>query len=49
MKSFSNFCTEAYDAAFMSGAQVIRTGEGGRIARARKKTPAELKRTRLGP
>jgi len=49
MKSFSNFCTEAYDAAFMSGAQVIRTGEGGRIGAERRKTAPERKRTKRGP
>lgn len=49
MKSFSNFCTEAYDAAFMSGAQVIRTGEGGRIGAERRKTAPERTRTKRGP
>jgi len=48
MKSFSNFCTEAYDAAFMSGAQVIRTGEGGRIGAERRKTAPERTRTKRG-
>jgi len=53
MKSFSNFCAEAYaceeneyDAEFRSGAQIVRTGEGGRIGRERKKTAPE--RTRRG-
>ena len=46
MKSFSNFCTEAYDAAFMSGAQIVSPGEGGRIGRKRTKTNPE--RTRRG-
>ena len=49
MKSFSNFCTEAYDAAFMSGAQVIRTGAGGRIGAERRKTAPERTRTKRGP
>jgi hypothetical protein len=49
MKSFSQFCLEAYDASFMSGAQIIRTGEGGRIAPERRKTDSERKRTRRGP
>jgi hypothetical protein len=49
MKSFSNFCTEAYDAAFMSGAQVIRTGEGGRIGAERRKTAPERTKTKRGP
>ncbi len=48
MKSFSNFCTEAYDAAFMSGAQVIRTGAGGRIGAERRKTAPERTRTKRG-
>jgi hypothetical protein len=49
MKSFSQFCLEAYDASFMSGAQIIRTGEGGRIGRKRRKTDPERTRTRRGP
>jgi hypothetical protein len=48
MKSFSNFCTEAYDAAFMSGAQTVRTGEGGRIGAERRKTAPERTRTKRG-
>ncbi len=51
MKTFSNFCTEAYsceayDAPFMSGAQIVSPGEGGRIGRKRTKTNPE--RTRRG-
>ena len=46
MKSFPEFCKEAYDAEFRSGAQIVRTGEGGRIGRERKKTKPE--RTRRG-
>ena len=56
MKTFSNFCAEAYsceakayDAAFMSGAQVIRTGEGGRIGAERTKTAPERTKTKIGP
>ena len=51
MKTFSKFCAEAYDDAFMSGAQVIRTGEGGRIDRKRTLTPAEKRRKseKIGP
>ena len=56
MKTFSNFCAEAYsceakayDAAFMSGAQVIRTGEGGRIGAERRKTAPERTKTKIGP
>lgn len=41
MKSFPEFCKEAYDAAFMSGAQIISPGEGGRIGRKRTKTKPE--------
>ena len=44
MKSFPEFCKEAYDAEFRSGAQIVRTGEGGRVGRERKKTPAEIRR-----
>jgi hypothetical protein len=45
MKTFTQFCTEAYDASFMSGAQVRKTGEGGRIGSERKKTKPEIRRT----
>jgi hypothetical protein len=41
MKTFSNFCAEAYDAPFMSGAQIVSPGEGGRIGRKRTKTDPE--------
>jgi len=44
MKTFPEFCKEAYDASFMSGAQVRQSGEGGRVGRERKKTPAEIRR-----
>jgi hypothetical protein len=46
MKSFPEFCKEAYDASFMSGAQIVRTGEGGRTGRIRRKTKPE--RTKRG-
>jgi len=49
MKTFSNFCAEAYsceeneyDAEFRSGAQIISPGEGGRIGRKRTKTDPEV-------
>jgi hypothetical protein len=47
MKTFSNFCAEAYsceayDAPFMSGAQIVSPGEGGRIGRKRTKTDPEV-------
>ena len=48
MKTFAKFIEEAYDAAFMSGAQVIRTGEGGRIGAERRKTAPERTRTKRG-
>jgi hypothetical protein len=46
MKTFQEFVSicEAYDAAFMSGAQVRKTGEGGRIGANRKKTAPEMRR-----
>jgi len=47
MKTFSNFCAEAYDAPFMSGAQIVSPGEGGRIGRKRTKTNPERRRTRV--
>jgi hypothetical protein len=44
MKTFTQFCTEAYDAAFMSGAQIRSAGEGGRVGILRKKTKPERRR-----
>ena len=44
MKTFTQFCTEAYDAAFMSGAQIIKTGGGEKIGYERKKTKPEIRR-----
>jgi hypothetical protein len=44
MKTFAQFCTEAYDADFMSGAQIRKTGEGGRIGADRRLTDAERRR-----
>ena len=44
MKTFTQFCTEAYDAAFMSGAQVRKTGPDGRIGSERKKSEPERRR-----
>jgi len=37
---------EAYDASFMSGAQIIKTGEGGRIGQDRRKTAPEKTRVK---
>ena len=45
MKTFTQFCTEAYDAAFMSGAQIRSAGEGGRVGTLRKKTKPEIRKT----
>ena len=45
MKTFTQFCTEAYDAAFMSGAQIIKTGGGEKIGSERKKTKPEIRKT----
>ena len=44
MKTFTQFCTEAYDAAFMSGAQIIKTGGVEKIGYERKKTKPEIRR-----
>ena len=43
MKSFPEFCKEAYDAEFRSGAQIVRTGEGGRVGRTRRISDAEVR------
>ena len=46
MKTFQEFMSicEAYDADFMSGAQIRSAGEGGRIGSERKKTKPEKRR-----
>ena len=44
MKTFAQFCTEAYDAEFMSGAQIRKTGTDGRIGSERKKSEPEKRR-----
>ena len=46
MKTFSQFCNEAYDAAVMSGSQIRRQGEGGRVGTVRKKSTPEIRRTK---
>lgn len=46
MKTFAQFCTEAYDADVMSRSQIRRTGEGGRIGAMRKKSEPERRRVR---
>jgi hypothetical protein len=45
MKTFSQFCAEAYDAEVMSRSQIKKTGEGGRVdPRTRKKSTPERRR-----
>jgi len=52
MRTFQEFMSlceatgDTYDAEFRSGAQVIRTGEGGRTGRLRRKTTPEIRRTK---
>ena len=46
MKTFTEFVTEAYDAAVMSGSQIRRVGDGGRIGAMRKKSEPERRRVR---
>ena len=46
MKTFSQFISEAYDAAVMSGSQIRRSGEGGRVGAERKKSTPEIRRTK---
>ena len=48
MKTFKEFISicEAYDADFMSGAQIRKTGPGGRIGPERKKYAPERRRVR---
>jgi hypothetical protein len=47
MKTFTQFCTEAYDAAFMSGAQIRSAGGyNGRVGEMRKKSKSEIRRSR---
>lgn len=46
MKTFSQFCVEAYDKEVMSGSQIRTMGSGGRLSAERKKSPAEMRRTK---
>lgn len=46
MKTFSQFCVEAYDKEVMSGSQIRTMGTGGRISAERKKSKPELRRTK---
>ena len=41
--------TEAYDKDVMGSSQIRKTGEGGRVGADRRKTDAEIRRTKLGP
>jgi hypothetical protein len=43
MKTFAKFLEEAYDAEFRSGAQIVRTGEGGRTGIIRRISDAEVR------
>jgi hypothetical protein len=44
MKTFSQFCNEAYDKDVMGSSQITKTGEGGRVGAERKKTAPEMRR-----
>jgi len=46
MKTFAQFCAEAYDKEVMSSSQIRRTGEGGRIGAERKKSTPERRRVK---
>ncbi len=49
MKTFQEFALlaeAAYDASFMSGAQIRKTGEGGRVGAERKKSAPERRRVK---
>ena len=41
--------SEAYDKDVMGSSQIRKTGEGGRVGADRRKTDAEIRRTKLGP
>jgi hypothetical protein len=44
MKTFSQFCAEAYDADVMGSSQIRKTGEGGRVGSDRRLSDAETRR-----
>jgi hypothetical protein len=47
MKTFTQFCSEAYDKDVMGSSQITRAGEGGRVdPRTRKKSTPEVRRTK---
>jgi len=49
MKTFSQFCLEAYDKDVMGSSQIRKTGEGGRVGADRRKSEPEMRRTKRGP
>jgi hypothetical protein len=47
MKTFTQFCSEAYDKDVIGSSQITRAGEGGRVdPRTRKKSTPEVRRTK---
>ena len=46
MKTFQQFIAEVYDKDVMGSSQIRKTGEGGRVGSTRKKSQAEIRRTR---
>ena len=44
MKTFAQFCAEAYDKDVMQSSQIRKTGEGGMVGAERKKTAPEKRR-----
>ena len=44
MKTFAQFCTEAYDPEVQGRSQIRKTGEGGRVGADRKKSAPEKRR-----
>lgn len=49
MKTLSQFMIEAYDKDVMGSSQIRKSGEGGRVGADRRKSDAEMRRTKLGP
>lgn len=49
MKTFSQFITEVYDKDVMGSSQIRKSGEGGRVGSDRRKSDAEMRRTKRGP
>ena len=46
MKTFREFCKEAYDADLMKSSTIRRGGEGGRIGRERRQDPQQTRRVK---